>query len=76
MAVGESIRRLRAEQGMTQVELSEKSGLSSNYIARLERGEVGASLYVGQRLCEALDTDLAILTDTEHRGRTTKRRAR
>jgi transcriptional regulator with XRE-family HTH domain len=74
-AVGESIRRARQERGWTQVELAEKAGLSGNYVARLERGEVGPSLFVAQRLCEALDTDLDSLTSPKPARATTKRRA-
>jgi transcriptional regulator with XRE-family HTH domain len=64
------------ERGWTQVELAQAAGLSSNYVARLERGEVGPSLFVAQRLCEALDTDLDTLTGTGQRsaGKTGKRR--
>ena len=74
-AVGEAIRRARQERGWTQVELAEKAGLSSNYVARLERGEVGPSLFVAQKLCEALDTDLDALTAPPRARNTTKKRA-
>jgi transcriptional regulator with XRE-family HTH domain len=76
-AVGEAIRRVRTAKGWTQVDLAEASGLSSNYVARLERGEVGPSLFVAQRICDALDTDLDALTGTgaKSTGKTTKRRA-
>jgi transcriptional regulator with XRE-family HTH domain len=72
--VGEAIRRARQQHGWTQVELADASGLSSNYVARLERGEVGPSLFVAQKLCEALDTDLDSLTAPKP-SRTTKRRS-
>lgn len=74
-AVGEAIRRARQERGWTQVELAEKADLSSNYVARLERGEVGPSLFVAQKLCEALDTDLDALTAPPRARNTTKKRA-
>ena len=74
-AVGEAIRRARQERGWTQVELAEAAGLSSNYVARLERGEVGPSLFVAQKLCEALDTDLDALTAPPRARNTTKKRA-
>lgn len=60
--VGASIRRARQERGWTQNALAEAAGLSSNYVARLERGEVGPSLFVAQTLCDALDIDLDSLT--------------
>jgi ribosome-binding protein aMBF1 (putative translation factor) len=59
--VGEAIRRSRQEHGWTQAFLAEQSGLSPNYIARLERGELGPSLFVAHRICTALAIDLEVL---------------
>lgn len=78
--VGEAIRRARQEHGWTQAFLAEQAGLSPNYIARLERGELGPSLFVANRICEALDAELDSLVTpgnslTATRKTTTKRRA-
>jgi ribosome-binding protein aMBF1 (putative translation factor) len=59
--VGDAIRRSRQEHGWTQAFLAEQSGLSPNYIARLERGELGPSLFVAHRICAALAIDLEVL---------------
>ncbi len=60
---GEGIRAARQARGWTQVQLAEAAGLSSNYVARLERGELSASLFVAHQLCTALDSDVvAIMT--------------
>lgn len=59
--VGEAIRRSRQEHGWTQAFLAEQAGLSPNYIARLERGELGPSLFVANRICLALGVDLEVL---------------
>jgi ribosome-binding protein aMBF1 (putative translation factor) len=56
--VGEGIRRGRQEHGWTQAFLADQAGLSPNYIARLERGELGPSLFVANRICAALNIDL------------------
>jgi len=76
--VGEAIRRSRQEHGWTQAFLAEQSGLSPNYIARLERGELGPSLFVAHRICSALGVDLAFLvtpgTGSPQPKRTTTRR--
>ena len=75
--VGERIRVARQHKGWTQVELAEAAGLSSNYVARLERGELGASLFVAMRIAEALGITLDGLA-TAHptpAKTTTKRRA-
>lgn len=82
--VGESIRRARQEHGWTQAFLAEQAGLSPNYVARLERGELGPSLFVASRICEALtvqiDSLVAPPSGTQQRAKATstggtKRRA-
>jgi transcriptional regulator with XRE-family HTH domain len=60
-SVGEAIRRARQEHGWTQAQLADQAKLSPNYIARLERGELGPSLFVAHRICEALSIDLVAL---------------
>lgn len=80
VTVGEAIRRSRQEHGWTQAFLAEQAGLSPNYIARLERGELGPSLFVANRICGALAIDLEVLVTptsgtTQARAKTsTKRR--
>jgi ribosome-binding protein aMBF1 (putative translation factor) len=80
--VGEGIRRARQEHGWTQAHLADQARLSPNYIARLERGELGPSLFVANRICEALAIPLEDLVgpgSSSDRGAarktTTKRRA-
>ena len=43
-AIGKNIRKYRKENGMTQDELAEMAGLSTNYIGSVERGEKTPSL--------------------------------
>jgi transcriptional regulator with XRE-family HTH domain len=73
VAVGDGIRRARQQLGLTQVELAERADLSPNYVARLERGELGPSLWVAFRLAEALGVEVESLTAKVTR-RTGKRR--
>ena len=77
--VGEGIRRSRQEHGWTQAFLAEQARLSPNYIARLERGELGPSLFVANRICEALGIALEALVGPPPGGaaprKTAKRRA-
>ncbi|MGH7271883.1 MAG: helix-turn-helix domain-containing protein [Polyangiaceae bacterium] len=70
--VGESVRRNRQARGWTQVELAETAGLSPNYIARLERGEMGPSFFVAHHLGHTLGIDVSALLTTPQR--TTRRR--
>ncbi len=70
LAVGDAIRRARQELGVTQAELADRAGLSANYVARLERGELGPSLWVACRLSEALQIHVESLVS----GKSTPRR--
>jgi ribosome-binding protein aMBF1 (putative translation factor) len=60
-SVGEAVRRARQTRGWTQAELAERAGFSPNYVARLERGELGASFFVAHRLCKTLQIDISDL---------------
>jgi DNA-binding XRE family transcriptional regulator len=77
--VGEGIRRARQEHGWTQAFLADQARLSPNYIARLERGELGPSLFVANRICEALNIPIEDLVGPSGgavgRKTTAKRRA-
>jgi UDP-N-acetylglucosamine 1-carboxyvinyltransferase len=59
--LGEKIRVARQKKGWTQVDLAHAAGLSSNYVARLERGEIGVSLYVATCIAEAVGLSVADL---------------
>jgi ribosome-binding protein aMBF1 (putative translation factor) len=72
--VGEAVRRARQAHGWTQSELAERAGFSSNYVARLERGELGPSLFVAHRLCETLGIDVSELLQGSSGARTGRRR--
>lgn len=50
----------RINAGMTQVELSQKSGISQADISRLENGTRNPSLNLLKRLAEAMDSTLSI----------------
>jgi len=73
--VGEAVRRARQLRGWTQAQLAERSRLSSNYVARLERGELGPSLLVANQLCEALEIEVgSLLAPPAPPARSTRRR--
>ena len=74
ITVGESIRSARQELGWTQAQLAEGAELSVNYVARLERGELGPSLFVASRLASALEMPLEALVSGKSAPRGTGKR--
>lgn len=59
--IAEHIRTRRKTLGLTQEELAERAGLSTNYVAKLEIGMNAPSLQSLSRLAEALQIDLGAL---------------
>ena len=60
MDITRAILDARINAGLTQVELSEKSGISQADISRLEKGTRNPSLALLKRLAEAMDSTLRI----------------
>lgn len=53
--VGERVRYLRKNRGLTQEQLGEKIGLPQSYIGGIERGEKNISLDTLERIVNALN---------------------
>ncbi len=60
-AVGAWVKTGRKMQGLSQESLGEKTGLSSNYISLIERGQKQVALTTLETISEALEIDLAAL---------------
>lgn len=60
MDIMKAILNARIRAGLTQTELSEKSGISQADISRLENGTRNPSLALLKRLADAMDTTLRI----------------
>ena len=56
-----ALKRARTGKEMSQMELSEKSGVARSNIARIEGGTLNASLNTILSLCEALDCSLVLI---------------
>lgn len=41
--IGSNIKKAREQKGLTQEEVAKEAGMSSNYFAKIERGEPGAA---------------------------------
>ena len=68
---GSTLRRVRREKGLSQEQLAELTGLSTNFVGEMERGLKAPGLTVIVRLARALDTTVQELlvdfTDTNVR---------
>ncbi|HET9698556.1 MAG TPA: helix-turn-helix transcriptional regulator [Terriglobales bacterium] len=62
--VGENVRRVRAERGMTRKALSVKSEVSERFLAQLETGTGHASILVLRQIADALDVSIVSLLMT------------
>ena len=56
--VGEKIRLLRTEKGLSQEKLGEAANLNSNYIGQIERGEKSLSVFTLKKIAEGLSLSL------------------
>jgi transcriptional regulator with XRE-family HTH domain len=54
--VGDNVRRVRGELGITQEQLAERSGFSQQYISDLERGRRNPTVVSLFELAQALGT--------------------
>ena len=60
MDIKRALMQARIQSGMTQVQLSEASGISQADISRLENGTRNPSLSLLKRIAEAMDSSLKI----------------
>lgn len=61
MNFGEQLKEIRSSKGLTQIELSEKSGIALRTVQRMERNEGKPSLYSLNAIGEVLGVNLAVL---------------
>ena len=61
--LGARIRSMRTERGIQLKDLAEKSGLSSAFLSRLERGQVSSSIGNLIQIAQALGSAVAELFD-------------
>ncbi|MFA6600232.1 MAG: XRE family transcriptional regulator [Candidatus Omnitrophota bacterium] len=59
--LGERIRKLRKEKGMTLVEISEKTGIAQATLSRIETGTMLGTVESHEKIAEALGTGLGQL---------------
>lgn len=54
LKVAKRIKAVRKEKRLTQIEVAEKAGITSNYYARVERGEARPSADTYEAIAKAL----------------------
>lgn len=59
MEIGEKVKRLRLQRGLTQEELAARTELSKGFISQLERDITSPSIATLMNILEALGTDIA-----------------
>jgi transcriptional regulator with XRE-family HTH domain len=64
-AIGERIRGLRKQLGLSQMQVAERTTLGASYIGALERGERAATVDTLGSLAAALETTLGELVAAE-----------
>ena len=55
LILGDALRALRKDAGMTQEQLAERLGVDPTFVGRLERGQRGAHWRTIRRILAALD---------------------
>ena len=60
-ALGDSLRRVRTQQGRTLREVSTNARVSLGYLSEVERGQKEASSELLASICDALDVEIADL---------------
>ncbi|WP_279101574.1 helix-turn-helix domain-containing protein [Gordonia bronchialis] len=60
-ALGDSLRRVRTDQGRTLREVSTDARVSLGYLSEVERGQKEASSELLAAICDALDVEIADL---------------
>jgi len=67
--VGERVRVLRAEAGLSQADLADAIGMSRAFVGAVERGEKAASLTTLDRLAAGIGVPLSSFFEVEERRR-------
>lgn len=60
-ALGDVLREVREERGLSQEELGLRTGVHRNYVGGIERGERSPTVAIVATLAEELDTSLHVL---------------
>ncbi len=59
--LGKTIKKIREQKGLKQLDVAFKSGLSSKYLSRVEQDVQIPPIPTLERICKALDVELPVL---------------
>lgn len=59
--VGANIAKHRKKKGLTQEQLAQEAGITSEYVSRLENQKENPTVNLLERLCKALSIDIVDL---------------
>jgi transcriptional regulator with XRE-family HTH domain len=66
---GQTVRRIRRNQGLSQEEFAMVAGLDRSYMGAIERGEQNPSLWTIARIADALEVSISELVEDLNRKR-------
>lgn len=76
-ALGQLLREMRVESGLSQVELAEKLGVHQSFVTRVEQGERQLSLLEMRLICQTLSHRIEdVVERLEHAIRSEEDRTR
>lgn len=68
MKLGEKVKQLRQQAGLTQPELAEKAGIEQSYLSKLENDKAAPSFEVISKVAQALETDAMSIIESLDNG--------
>lgn len=63
--VGERIRKLRIQKGLSQIELAREIGVSQTHMSNIEKGHAGISLWTAVKISRKLNCSIDSFADEE-----------
>lgn len=67
--IGSELAALRKKRGLTTRQLAELCGLDNSNISKIENGRYNVGIDILNRLCEAMNADIAIIDKEEVYGK-------
>lgn len=63
--VGENIKKLRTDRGLSQFELANEAEVPKNQVGRIERAEINTTILTLHKIAAALKVDITLLLGTK-----------